>query len=172
VIGPDVPAEFLRDLTDQFAGEFWKGGRFARVTVVESYEVPLVQVQDVQEVFHETDALEMPMRTAADLTAFDRDREQEARAPVSATLVVQSQVIDYARGNKLVQLLFLDLGNAIVTLRISYCDKVTGGELGRSVISSDNSSKVPSVFSTRTALTGVAEGLVDQVTRRTVAAER
>jgi hypothetical protein len=86
---------------------------------------------------------------------------------------VTSEVIDYAKGNKLVQLLLLDLGNAIVTLRFSYFDKVTGEELGRSVISSDNSSKVvPSVLSPRTALSGLSEGLVDQVTRRKVAGER
>jgi hypothetical protein len=36
VIGPDVPAPFLRHLTDQLAGEFRKGGRFADVAVVET----------------------------------------------------------------------------------------------------------------------------------------
>jgi hypothetical protein len=117
------------------------------------------------------------MRTWNDLVQFDRQRENAAAANESGestgTLVVTSQVIDYAKGNKVLQLLPLDIGNGILSVRFSYFDKDTGEELGRSVISSDNSSKVvPSFISPRTALTGIAEGLVDQVTRRKVSAER
>ena len=82
-------------------------------------------------------------------------------------------MIDYASGNKFTQLLLLNLGNGLMTIRLSYFDKATGEELGRSVVSSDTSSKVvPSLLSPRTPLGGVAEGVVDQVTRRKVAAER
>ncbi len=83
------------------------------------------------------------------------------------------EVIDYAKGNKFLQLVPLDLGNAVLTVRFSYYDMETGEELGRQVVSSDNSSKVvPSVISPRNALTGIVEGMVDQVTRRKVAAEQ
>ena len=114
------------------------------------------------------------MRPAADMAAMDRERDEAAaRQRPTDTLVVTDQVIDYAKGNKFLQLLLLNLGNGLVTLRLSYYDKATGEELGRSVVSSDNSSKVvPSLLSPRTPLSGVAEGLVDQVTRRKVAAER
>lgn len=178
LIGPDVPAAFLVRLTDQLTAEFKKGQRFTDVTVIDSYEPKAFPVDDAVgtagETFRDADSLEAPMRNAGDLLAFDREREAAATiAPASSTLVVSSEVIDYAKGNKLAQLLFLDLGNAVVTMRFSYHDKGTGEELGRSVISSDNSSKVvPSVLSPRTALSGVAEGLVDQVTRRKVAGER
>ena len=67
----------------------------------------------------------------------------------------------------------LDLGDAILTLRISYFDKSSGEEVGRSVVSSNNASKgIPSAFSPRSELTGAIEGLVEQVTRRKIAGER
>ena len=53
-------------------------------------------------------------------------RRPQRSHPASATLVVRSQVIDYAKGNKFLQLLFLDLGNGVLTMRFSYLDKVTG----------------------------------------------
>ena len=110
------------------------------------------------------------MRTRDDMVAFDRERQAAARTPglaPSSTLVVRCQVIDYSKGNRFLQLWFIDFGNAVLTLRCSYFDKASGDELGRSVISSDNSSKViPSALMSRTALTGVINGLVDQVTRR------
>ncbi len=116
------------------------------------------------------------MRTRDDLLALDRQRVAMAHsedAEANDVLVVKSAVIDYAKGNKLFQLLLLDLGNSVLTVRVSYYDKATGEELGRSVISSDTTSRViPGAFSSRTAVTGVAEGLVDQVTRRKVSGER
>jgi hypothetical protein len=126
-----------------------------------------------QDLFRTADSLDAPMRGPQDLIAMDRQRASTERQRATDTLVVTSQVIDYSKGNNVLQLLFVNWGNALITLRLSYLDGATGEELGRSVISSDNSSKVvPSVLSTRTALSGVAEGLVDQVTRRKVGAER
>jgi hypothetical protein len=116
------------------------------------------------------------MRSWSDLVAFDRQRAAAAASGATTsgrTLVVRCEVIDYTKGNKWLQFLALDLGNSILTLRFSYYDETTGEELGRTVVSSDNSSSViPSAFSTRNALTGVIEGLVDQVTRRKLAGER
>jgi hypothetical protein len=180
LIGPDVPPKLLTEVTAGLAAAFDKGGRFAKVSIVDRWttagSVPAGAVAADPEDFRTADPLDAPMRTREDLVAFDRQRAAANASRASAspgTLVVRSQVIDYAKGHKFLQLLFLDLGNAILTLRVSYVDKETGEELGRSVISSDNSSKViPSVISPRSALSGVVEGLVDQVTRRRVAAER
>ena len=177
LVGHDAPSAFLHRLTEQLAAEFKKGKRFLDVTIVDRYRRPdRVTVDDAsmnQDLFRTADSLDAPMRGPQDLIAMDRQRASAERQRATDTLVVSSQVIDYSEGNKFLQLLFLNWGNALVTLRLSYLDGATGEELGRSVISSDNSSKVvPSVLSTRTALSGVAEGLVDQVTRRKVGAER
>lgn len=179
LIGPDVPSEFLNELTAQLASEFRRGGRFTEIGIVDEFDgtrFPGGEPGDpAPETFRSADSLDAPMRSEDDLVAFDRQRQAAANAPdvASATLVVRSQVIDYAKGNKFLQLLLLDLGNGVLTMRFSYLDKVTGEELGSNVISSDNSSKVvPSLLSPRSALSGVAEGLADQVTRRKVAGER
>jgi hypothetical protein len=178
VIGPDVPEAFLAQITNRLATDFRNGGRFEDVSVVEGYERPdavaIETVDAVSQTFRDADPLDAPLRSAAEMTRFDRERDAAEREPAhDSTLVVTSEVIDYARGNKFLQLLAMDLGNGVLTLRFSYWDKLTGEELGRSVVSSDNSSKVvPSLLSPRTSLSGVSEGLVDQVTRRKVAAER
>ena len=181
LIGMDVPSELLEQLTRGLAAEFHKGARFAVTEVVEGLSLPSdhrAPADDpaVAESFRDADPIEAPMRARDDMVAFDRQRQAAASAPEqapSSTLVVRCQVIDYAKGNRFLQLLFIDLGNSVLTLRCSYFDKSSGDELGRSVISSDNSSKViPSALSSRTALTGVIDGLVDQVTRRKIAGER
>jgi hypothetical protein len=175
LIGGDAPPTVLYRLTGQLLAEFRKSGRFAEVMAVHSYErrrTPTMPVADGGDAFRSADSLDAPMRPAADMAAMDRDRVA-AHDDAADTLVVTDEVIDYARGNKLAQLLLLNLGNGLMTIRLSYFDKATGEELGRSVVSSDTSSKVvPSLLSPRTPLGGVAEGVVDQVTRRKVAAER
>ena len=174
LIGSDLPPAVLNRLTEGLVGEFTKGGRFARVAIVEAFAPPAERLdrRSTPPTFRDADPLETPLRTWSDLRAFDRQREASAVASTE-TLVVRSQVIDYAKGNKWLQLLMLDLGNAVLTVRVAYFDKATGEELGRSVISSDTSSKViPSALTTRSPLNGLAEGLVDQVTRRKVAGEQ
>ena len=176
----DAPPEVLNKILDELRKEFEKGGRLAAISTIGSFEPRKAEEgakAESSEDFREADSLDTPMRGWNDLAEFDRQRKIAAEAvepaEASGTLVVKSQVVDYAKGNKVLQLLPLDLGNGILTVRFSYFDKDTGEELGRSVISSDNSSKVvPSLVSPRTALTGIAEGLVDQVTRRKVSAER
>ena len=171
VIGPDVPASLLTRLGNGLVAEFSRGRRFEAIDVVDTFAPASATGLSTSRSFRDADALDAPMRTWADLQAFDRQREASNRD--TGTIVIRSEVIDYAKGNKLLQLLMVDLGNAVLTIRFSYYDKVTGEELGRTVISSDNSSKiVPSLFSTRSPLSGVAEGLVDQLTRRKVASER
>jgi hypothetical protein len=179
LIGKDASPKFLKELGDQLQTEFRKDGRFAEVESVETYNPAAAMKTEPRALgqdFKLADRLEMPIRSAEDLQMFDQQRrsaELSDEPPISITLVIQVQVIDYAKGNKLLQLSMMDLGNAILTLRFSYFDKDTGEEIGRSVISSDNSSRViPSAISSRSVLSGVIEGLVDQVTRRKVAGER
>jgi hypothetical protein len=179
LIGKDAPPKFLQELADQLQVEFARGARFAQVRIIDSYDpnaVPTPDSAPVADDFRQADKLEAPIRSAADMQLFDRQRndaDTSDNPPSASTLVIQVQVVDYAKGNKLLQLSMLDIGNAILTLRFSYFDKDTGEELGRSIISSDNSAKVvPSAFSPRTVLSGVVDGLIDQVTRRQVAGER
>jgi hypothetical protein len=177
VIGPDVPEALLEKLTLGLAEEFRKGERFSNIAIVDSFSPqpfhPPPPNGTVVESFRDADPIEAPMRTWDDLVSFDRQRQAAVARASNETLVVRCQVIDYAKGNKLLQLLFLDLGDAILTLRISYFDKSSGEEVGRSVVSSNNASKgIPSAFSPRSELTGAIEGLVDQVTRRKIAGER
>jgi len=181
LIGRDAPVDVMDQLTLGVAAEFRKGDRFSDVAIVDAFSAgppqgPPATAAIPASSFRDADPIDAPMRHWEDLQAFDRQRQAEASAPerpASETLLVRCQVIDYAKGNKVLQILFIDLGNSILTLRFSYFDKASGEELGRSIVSSDNSSKaIPSVLSTRTALTGVIEGLVDQVTRRKVAGER
>ncbi len=178
LIGPDVPRRVLDQLTAGLAKEFRQGGHVSAIAIVEAAGLPASPRPTAdtagETTFRDADPVDAPMRAWTDLLAFDRQRRLAATEDeASGTLVVRSEVIDYAKGNKFLQFLFLDLGNALLTLRVSYFDKATGEELGRSVISSDNSSSVvPSAFSTRSALTGVIGGLIDQVTRRKIAGER
>lgn len=175
LIGRDAPPTLLHRLTDELVAQFTRSGRFTEVSVVRSYEPhprPTNDSAAAPPEFRSADPLDAPMRPATDLPLMDAARAASA-LDSDDTLVVSDDVIDYAKGNKWLQLLFLNVGNGLVTLRLSYFDKATGEELGRSVISSDNASKVvPSLLSSRTPLVGVAEGLVDQVVRRKVAAER
>ena len=181
-IGKDVPPEVLNQLTQALLKEFVRGRHFAEVSVVDSFQKPKAAVvprgkKPIPDDFREADPLEAPLRGWEDLKAFDEQRrlaalrdEGEQRIGV---LAVVGEVIDYAKGNKFLQLVPMDLWNAILTVRFSYYDMETGEELGRQVVSSDDSSKVvPSVISPRNALTGIVEGMVDQVTRRKVAAEQ
>ncbi len=181
-IGNDIAPELLNQLTQTLRKEFERGARFTEVSVMDSFQKPEPAVvprakKPIPDDFREADPLEAPLRSWDDLKAFDEQRRlaalREEREERTGVLAVVGEVIDYAKGNKFLQLVPLDLGNAVLTVRFSYYDMETGEELGRQVVSSDNSSKVvPSVISPRNALTGIVEGMVDQVTRRKVAAEQ
>jgi hypothetical protein len=175
LVGADVPPGVLSHLTRDLAEEFLKGGRFSAVVVESAVRPPASAAAETAgtEAFRGADPLAAPIRPWSDHAAFDQQRQAAANAGAARTLLVRCQVLDYAKGNKLLQFLFLDLGNAVLTLRFSYYDLESGEELGRSVISSDSASAVvPSAFSARSALTGIVEGLVDQVTRRKISGER
>ncbi len=181
VIGPGVPDQLIRKYTNEVYSEFKKSGRFKEVQIVKSFKRPLYDPSNLDgenEDFRESDSLEAPMLAWEDLIANDEERLlatqlEEEDSKIGTTLVVTGEVIDYAKGNKYLDLLPLDLGNAIISVRFSYYDKETGEELGRQVISSETGSKlVPMLLSVRNTIVGLVEGLVDQITRRKAAAER
>jgi hypothetical protein len=123
------------------------------------------------------ESLDAPIGSFDDLIARDRRRALAADAgqqpTADKTLVVGIEVIDYAKGSRLKQALSLDLGKSILTVRIRYFDKSTGQEVGRQIISgqSDGSSLL-GPLSPRDGLSGVADGFIDQVTRRVAASEK
>src|SRR6266404_659490 len=156
---------------------------FEDVTVTDSYKPELNGVkqkgsprEDANTNSSQDDALEGPILSAEDIEARDRQRareQQEFEQPSQRTLVAVIEVLDYAKGSRLKQALPLDLGKSILTVRLRYYDKTTGQEIGRQIISgqSDGSSLL-GPLSPRDALSGVADGLVDQVTRRVAASVR
>jgi hypothetical protein len=107
------------------------------------------------------------------MEARDKQRlgQEHQEAPASdLTLVAVIEVLDYAKGSRLKQLLPLDLGKSILTVRLRYYDKDSGKEIGRQIVSGRASgSSLLGPLSPRDALSGVADGFVDQVTRRVAA---
>jgi hypothetical protein len=123
------------------------------------------------------ESLDAPIGNFDDLVARDnlRSLAQDAgrRPAADKILVVVIEVLDYTKGSRWKQALPLDLGKSILTVRFRYYDKKTGEEVGRQVISgqSDGSSLL-GPLSPRDGLSGVADGFIDQVTRRVAASER
>src|SRR6266404_3784568 len=156
---------------------------FDSVTVIDSYNPAFYarqqnQLETAPNSAHraEDDPLEAPIGSLADMETRDRQgavAEHDLEQPRSRTLVTVIEVLDYAKGSRLKQLLPLDLGKSILTVRLRYYDKMTGQEICRQIISgrSDGSSLL-GPLSPRDALSGVADGLVDQVTRRVAASVR
>ena len=181
LIGKDAPPALLEEVTKKLRSELESIGRFSNVRVVDT--IPKLPVGmaakpiTLPDRFREADPLAAPMGTWQDMLSFDEQRRLAAQLEElegrHETLMVTADVLDFSKGNKMLQLLFLDLGNSTLTVRFSFFDEQTGEELGRQVISSDDSSEVlPSVLSPRSPLSGIADGLVDQVSRRKVAAEQ
>jgi hypothetical protein len=123
------------------------------------------------------ESLGAPIGSFDDLVARDKRRalgEDAGQRPLAEkTLVVVIEVIDYAKGSRLKQALPLDLGKSILTVRLRYYEKSTGEEIGRQIVSgqSDGSSLL-GPLSPRDGLSGVADGFIDQVTRRVAASEK
>lgn len=123
------------------------------------------------------EALDAPIGSFDDLIARDKQRtfgEDAGQRPAAdKTLVVIVEVIDYTKGSRWKQALPLDIGKSILTVRMRYYQKSTGEEVGRQIISgqSDGSSLL-GPFSPRDGLSGVADGFIDQVTRRVAASEK
>ena len=182
LVGGALNEEVSNHQVAKIKSQFESRKIFEDVTVIDSYNPELYIVnqksshrEDANTNSSEGDALEAPIRSAEDMKARDRQRarEQELEQRSTRTLVTVIEVLDYAKGSRLKQALPLDLGKSILTVRLRYYDKMTGQEIGRQIISgrSDGSSLL-GPLSPRDALSGVADGLVDQVTRRVAASVR
>ncbi len=194
LIGDHVPAKILAKYSKFLFEEFQRGGRFNDIVTIDNYKPPprlgvtqnnaqatqSVSPLDARTGLEESqDSLDGPMLTADDMRRFDQLRakrqnaERDGTEQSPGTLVIVAEVIEYMKGNVWLRLLPLDRGNSIITLRFRYYDKETGEEVGRQVITGEvNARNLGGVLGLRNALSGVAEGLADQVTRRAVSAER
>jgi hypothetical protein len=191
LIGEDIPPSVLENYGKRLLGQFQSGGRFNNVTLIDDYKPPLPEAPTdpnqgenpvsggrQAETAEGEDPLEGPMLSWDDMRRFDELRarrlekgniEKEKSPP---TLVIVGEVLDYAKGNRWLQLLPLNRGNAVFTVRFRYYDKATGQELGRQVIGGEvTAANLGGVFGLRTALSGIVDGVIDQITRRAVSAE-
>ena len=183
LVGGALNEEVSNHQVAKIKSQFESRKIFEDVTVIDSYNPELYGVnqksshrEDANTNSSDDDALEAPIRSAEDMEARDRQRareQQELEQRSTRKLVTVIEVLDYAKGSRLKQALPLDLGKSILTVRLRYYDKTTGKEIGRQIISgrSDGSSLL-GPLSPRDALSGVADGLVDQVTRRVAASEK
>lgn len=180
---PDVESRQVA----KFKSQFESRRLFETVAVIDAYDpatasqrqdqssasAPSAKSDDVDR----TESLDAPIGSFDDLIARDKRRalaEDAGQRPAAGkTLVVVIEVLDYAKGSRWKQALPLDLGKSILTVRLRYYDKRTGEEIGRQIISgqSDGSSLL-GPLSPRDGLSGVADGFLDQVTRRVAASEK
>ena len=126
----------------------------------------------------EKDSLDGPMLTMDDLRRFDKARAlKESGLPLPGkpqrALVILGEVLDYEKGNHILQYFPFNIGSTIFTIRFRYFDKQTGEELGRQIITGEVSSDTYAGFvGMHSALKDVVEGLADQVTRRVLQSEQ
>lgn len=156
---------------------------FASVTVIDAYR-PADASQLQKQSYKNADnldgaadeSLDSPIGSFTDMETRDRQRalkDQKEEPPSERTLVTVIEVLDYAKGSRVKQFLPLDLGKSILTVRLRYYDKASGQEIGRQIVSGKSSgSSLLGPLSPRDALSGVADGFLDQVTRRVASAEK
>lgn len=187
LVGKALRLDVASRQVDKFKSQFESRRLFETVAVIDAYDPATVSQRQqpssanaLSEKSNDVDrveSLDAPIGSFDDLIARDKRRalgETGGQHPtVDKTLVAVIEVIDYAKGSRWKQSLPLDLGKSILTVRIRYFDKSTGEEVGRQVISgqSDGSSLL-GPLSPRDGLSGVADGFLDQVTRRVAASEK
>ena len=156
---------------------------FESITVIDSYSTAVASQPQNQSHTNsysidgaEDDSLDSPIGSLSDMQTRDRQRvlkEQKEELPSDRTLVTVIEVLDYAKGNRIKQILPFGLGKSILTVRLRYYDKASGQEIGRQIVSGrSGESSLLGPLSPRDALSGVADGFVDQVTRRVAASEK
>jgi hypothetical protein len=187
LVGKALTPDVASRQVDKFKSQFESRRLFEMVAVIDAYD-PATASQRQQQLSASApseksddvdrgESLDAPIGSFDDLIARDKHRalrEDAGQQPAAdKTLVVVIEVLDYAKGSRWKQALPLDLGKSILTVRLRYYDKRTGEEVGRQVISgqSDGSSLL-GPLSPRDGLSGVAEGFIDQVTRRVAASEK
>jgi hypothetical protein len=194
LVGPILNSEVKREQMTKFKSQFEERQIFKSVILIDSYDPTAIKdsvnsrldspfnskAECPQTDDHSSssikDSLDAPIGTIVDMEARDTERllvNADASPAEDRTLVVVIEVLDYLKGNRVKQLLPLDLGKAILTVRVRYYDRDSGEEIGRQIISGENSgSALLGPVSPRTALSGVSDGFVDQVTRRIAESER
>ena len=187
LVGPALTPDVASRQVAKFKSQFESRRLFETITVIESYDPATANQPHPQssasasseksDGVDSAESLDAPIGNFADLIARDKRRalrEDAGQQPAAdKTLVVVIEVLDYAKGSRWKQALPLDLGKSILTVRLRYYDKSTGEEIGRQIISgqSDGSSLL-GPLSPRDGLSGVADGFIDQVTRRVAASEK
>jgi hypothetical protein len=183
LVGSAIPDKVLKGCDEKVFHEFQTLSKLKKIVSIDDYNPsqPHLNTQsapvDVDNP-EEQDSLDGPMLTMADLRRFDKVRSlKEAGLPVPGepqrSLVILGEVLDYEKGNHILQYFPLNLGSTIFTIRFRYFDKQTGDELGRQVITGEVSSDTIAGFvGLHSALKGVVEGLADQVTRRVLESEQ
>lgn len=192
LIGPDAPEKMLDKYTADVQTGFAKTCRFEQVVATRQYQPhsknaridqtkksPEPAQQPTLGSLTDVAPTDAPMLSADDMAKMDAQRiarQQESleqKPSDENTLVVAGEVIDYAPGNRALELIApLNLGDSVLSIRLTYYDKQTGAIVGRQVVTGLTEGKMLGGLGVRTALTGVSEGIVDQVTRRTLAGER
>jgi hypothetical protein len=180
LVGGALTSEVSNQQLAKLKSQFEARRIFESVTVIDSYSAAVASQPQKQSHKNsygidgaEEDSLDSPIGSFPDMQARDKQRslvEQKKEPPSDRTLVTVIETLDYAKGNRIKQLLPLDLGKSILTVRLRYYDKASGQEIGRQIISGRASgSSLLGPLSPRDALSGVADGFVDQVTRRVAA---
>jgi hypothetical protein len=180
LVGRALSAEASNRQVAKIKSQFESRKLFESVAVIDSYNPAFygrqhnqlqTEPSDINRA--EEDALEAPIGSVENMDARDKQRalkDQQEELPSDRTLVTVIEVLDYAKGSRLKQILPLDLGKSILTVRLRYYDKASGQEIGRQIISGMSSgSSLLGPLSPRDALSGVVDGFVDQVTRRLAA---
>jgi hypothetical protein len=179
LVGAALTPQISSQQLDRLKSQLEERKLFETVKAVETYNPPpatrsktQLRMTSKSNGREEQDVLDAPMGSFADIETRDKQRlgqEHEEQAS-DLTLVAVIEVLDYAKGSRLKQLLPLDLGKSILTVRLRYYDKNSGKEIGRQIVSGRASgSSLLGPLSPRDALSGVADGFVDQVSRRVAA---
>jgi len=177
LVGSAIPDKVLSDYNQKILHEFQTLTKIKKVVAIDDY-IPRPISQTQPENQEDKDTLDGPMLTMDDMRRFDQDRKlKEAGQPVPGepqpSLVILGEVLDYEKGNHILQYFPFNIGSTIFTIRFRYFDKQTGEELGRQVITGEVSSDTIAGFiGMHSALKGVVEGFADQVTRRVLESEQ
>jgi len=183
LVGDAISNKTLTDYDQKVFHEFQTLGKIKQVVSIDDYTPPppVTNPQTApleSDNPEEKDSLDGPMLTMDDLRRFDKIRAlKSAGLPVPGelqrSLVIQGEVLDYEKGNHILQYFPFNIGSTIFTIRLRYFDKQTGEELGRQVITGEVSADTIAGFmGMHSALKGVVEGLADQVTRRVLESEQ
>jgi hypothetical protein len=183
LVGNAISNKVLTSYDQKVFHEFQTLSKIKKVASIDNYTPPVhqsnTQTATVEsDNAEEKDSLDGPMLTMDDLRRFDKERAlKESGLPLPGepqrALVIVGEVLDYEKGNRILQYFPFNIGSTIFTIRFRYFDKQTGEELGRQIITGEVSSDTYAGFvGMHSALKGVVEGLADQVTRRVLQSEQ